>query len=1167
MAHRSPRRRPAHRVSWPRVAQARLAAALGLAIVAGSALAPAVAASGAGAAGGGPSTAAAPAPLAPAQKLRGDLADQVAGTRTLDARIPGLIPAWRTGDLAYFAVLSEPDDAAHAAVLASLGARVLRSYRSVEAFALTSSPTTVLRVAALGWVTRLEPIEVVVALDHEPVADQTRGTPADVGASQLWARGIIGSGVRIAVLDTGYDPSHPDLDDRDFGHWTAALNPSKVVDARNFNGGGCAPLVGDGHGHGTHVASIAAGTGEGIPSVAGVTETTAEDGEHAGIAPGAELAIGKVLTDAGAGINSDLIAALEWAAMPAEIGPTGCAVGADVVNLSLGSESRPSRLNSGADIDLVSAVANQLAVRYGTLIVSAVGNSGPYVGSALETVGSASQVMSVGAASKDWDLNHDDTASGDTCSGWQHPPSGTASDNACTGGEGTQGPSVAAFSSRGPSGDLWLRPDLVAPGYNIVAAQAASGSALAANDYSANTRNDPLYATASGTSMASPAAAGAAALLLDAYRQAHAGADPAGPSGLAGIDAPTYVLLRAALMNSAAADLYEARWILTLDAGVRLLCPPDVDPLAVEVCVVLRLIQDTVWQSLGSLSVYEVRNGASDPFVGPLAEGAGKLRLVAALEALSGGVVIYSAASGSGASAGTGPRDYQGSWQVGAISAGATQTQQFVLRSAPGSPATDLTFSFEAGHPSDGSRAISPAGADPWTVTLPAATALPSGEGTTVAFTVRAPAGAAPGSHTGAVVVRTGAGQVIRIPVFASVSLHDADPAAGNTPGPQAQASSGTDVYAKGDTTWPSAAGAALGAAADWLVFPVELAGGLSEARLSVVDAAAGDETYDLYLYDRSLDLVASSHPFAADGTTDVAANNQRGPSTAAAPTVVSLAAPAAGRYYVAVNRARIGQSPLEGAGDFGAYRLTLDEIGATGSARPSALAYGGDQVVTQGSSMRLAATLTDDAGRPIAGRTITFVLDGATSPCPGGTCSATTSSDGLAQLATDPITLAAGIHEVRASFGGDSIVGPSSSTAFILVIGTGLPSLPGGTVNGGAWFVPDGRTAGKGDVGRVHLAVHASGSVAPSGQLRFRDDTAGLDLTLASWTSLAVSGSTATLTGTARTGAGSTIGIRLEIVDGGEPGKGRDRVRVHIPTLGYDVAGLLGGGNLQVRP
>ena len=125
------------------------------------------------------------------------------------------------------------------------------------------------------------------------------------------------------------------------------------------------------------------------------------------------------------------------------------------------------------------------------------------------------------ATAKDYDLNHDDTLSGDTCAGWRHPRSTSRSDNDCRAGAGDQPPSLASFSSRGPSGDLWLRPDLAAPGYNIVSAQAALGTALGANDLNRGTRADPLYATASGTSMASPAAAGSAALLLDAYRQAH----------------------------------------------------------------------------------------------------------------------------------------------------------------------------------------------------------------------------------------------------------------------------------------------------------------------------------------------------------------------------------------------------------------------------------------------------------------------------------------------------------------------------------------------------------------------------------------------------------------------------------------------------------------------
>jgi hypothetical protein len=334
-------------------------------------------------------------------------------------------------------------------------------------------------------------------------------------------------------------------------------------------------------------------------------------------------------------------------------------------------------------------------------------------------------------------------------------------------------------------------------------------------------------------------------------------------------------------------------------------------------------------------------------------------------------------------------------------------------------------------------------------------------------------------------------------------------------------------------------------------------------ARLSVVDTAAGDETYDLYVYDASLDLVASSHPFAADGTTDVAANDERGPSTEATPTVVELVAPAAGRHYLAVNRARIGQSPLEPAGDFGSYRLTLDEIGASGDPRPTALTYDGDQVVAQGSPMRLAATLTDADGRPIAGRTVTFSFDSPRA-VPAGPVPP--SQLGRHRPAGDGPDRPRGRDpRGHAAFAGM----PSSGLEcerLVLVLGSGLPALPGGTVSGGAWFVPDGRATGLGDTARVHLAVHASGSVSPSGQLRYRDGAAGLDLTLISYTALSVSGEHATLTGTARGADGGAVAFRLEITDGGEPGRGADTVRMRLPSLGYDASGWLGGGNLRVQ-
>jgi subtilisin family serine protease len=849
---------------------------------------------------------------ASAGKLRGGLVELAAGTQRPDQFVMRHTPGARPGQIVYFAVLRGPATSRRAAVLRRVGARVLRTYADLDAFELASSGRAVRRVAARPWVRWLAPVERVQAADEQPV-DQTRATTADVGAPQ-WSNGVIGTGVRVAVLDTGLDATHPDLNDLDFGHWSSLVNPPKVVDSRNFVGGvPCGlPGTGDGHGHGTHVAGIAVGTGAGTP-------LADDNGRYAGIAPGAELAVGKVLTDAGAGVNADLIGAMEWAARPSA--PGICGADADIVNISLGSESRPTRLNSGNDVDMVSYALNRLAVRYGTLFVAAAGNSGPFIGSVLETPGAAAQALSVAASAKLWDVNHDDTLSGDTCAGWQHPPSGSLSDNNCSAGVGTQPQSLASFSSRGPSGDLWLRPDLAAPGYNIVSAQGSSGAAIASNDLNVGTRTDPLYATASGTSMATPAAAGSAALVLDAYRQRY-GADPTGTTGLAGLAAPRYALLRAALMNSAAGNLYEARWILTTGAAMQLQCGAP-DPVLMTFCELGQQVVDAIGSGFGSLTLYEARNAGSDPYVGPLGEGAGKLDISRAIAALRDGVVAYSAASGSGADAGTGPRDLQGSWQIGAITAGASESQRFVLHAAPGLSSASATFSFVPGNPSDGSRAIVPAKGS-WTVKLPGRTTVRRGRDALVTLSLTVPASAAPGSYTGTVIVTVSTGQTLRIPVFASVALHDASPAAGTISGAQAR-SSAQDVYGKADTLWPSAAGTAgTGAGSDWLVYPVQLASGLHEARFAVYDAAAGDETYDLYLYNTNFDLVASTHPFAAPGVTDAAANAQRAASTQSAPQVLSVSSPAAGRYYLAVNRSKIGGTT---SGDFGGFALSLDEI------------------------------------------------------------------------------------------------------------------------------------------------------------------------------------------------------------------------------------------------
>ncbi|MEX0710454.1 MAG: S8 family serine peptidase [Chloroflexota bacterium] len=1106
-------------------------------------------------------------------KLRSDLAALVAGEVALDPRIPPLISGYRNGEIPYFVVLNRAKTAADRAQLEALSVRTLRDYRSVDAYAVSSSPVDVLRVAALPAVAWLAPVEVVVALDGPaPYVDQTRGTPADVGAPPWWNLGVTGQGVRIAILDTGIDPIHPDLNDLDWRDWSNPLpHPAKIVDQRNFVGASanslCPPPVAgvqDLHGHGTHVSGIATGTGAGLPLDA------SDNGKYAGVAPDAELAVGKVLTDAGAGVNADLIAAMEWAAMP-EAGSLGCGIGAQIVNLSLGSESRPTRQNTSQDMDLVSIALNQLAVQYGTLFVVAAGNSGPFIGSQLESPGSASQALSVSATAKDWDLNHDETYSGDTCAGYQHPSTPPDFfDNECDQGFGTQPSSLSSLSSRGPSGDLWLRPDVAAPGYYIVSAQATGALPIAGQDISINTRGDPLYATASGTSMATPATAGSAALLLEAYRNAH-GALPSGASGTAALpSAPAYALVRAALMNTAGSDLLEAR----LTSKTDLAFIPNCDLPDEQVPFLCQFVN--IFQEAGTTTVYEVRNGPADPYVGPLGEGAGKVRIGPAIAALRDGVVIYSAASGSGAGVGTGPRDLQGTWQIGVIGAGASQDQRFVLRGAPSTPKVKVSFAFSAGNPSDGSRAIPVSGANAWSIQLPSPTWVPAGGNAVVTLRATVPPGAAPGTYTGVMTATTSQGKTLRIPVFASVPMHDPDPAAGNPPGTQAQAAL-TDVFAKNDTYWPSVVGSTgTGATSDWNVYAVDLAADLSEAVFSVADTASGNDTYDLYVYAADFDLVESTHPGADVGVTDAPTNNARGPTPPSAPQVLTISTPAAGRHYLVVNRAKMG-APLvpAAAGNFGSFALTLDEVRVSGPAAATELAYEGDFIWTAGQPVRLAARLTDVDGTPVAGREISFTVDPAHDGlCSGNPCLAVTDYLGIAQVASSAITLDQGIHEVHALFSGDTHWLTSAGDAFVLVVGSsGPPPPPGGSagkVTAGGWFEPDD-AASEGPSDRVQFAFHASspGGVAPNGELRYRDDARGLELTLISWAMMVIdsTGESVTLSGSARDADGIAVTFFLTASDLGEPGKGNDTLRLQVPERdNYDRAGTLGGGNIQIH-
>jgi len=146
-----------------------------------------------------------------------------------------------------------------------------------------------------------------------------------IGAKDMWRKGYTGKGVTIAIIDTGVDYSHRELRDR-------------VVDGKSFVDS--EPDYMDEHYHGTHVAGIAAGSGEEVP----------------GVAPEANILAVKALDSDGRGSLESIVEAIKWSVDN----------GADIINLSLGApENHP---------DLEEAI--QYAVDEGVFPICAAGNNG-----------------------------------------------------------------------------------------------------------------------------------------------------------------------------------------------------------------------------------------------------------------------------------------------------------------------------------------------------------------------------------------------------------------------------------------------------------------------------------------------------------------------------------------------------------------------------------------------------------------------------------------------------------------------------------------------------------------------------------------------------------------------------------------------------------------------
>ncbi|MEU8283804.1 S8 family serine peptidase [Micromonospora sp. NPDC048905] len=250
-------------------------------------------------------------------------------------------------------------------------------------------------------------------------------------------------------------------------------------------------------------------------------------GRHRGVAPDAKLAVGKVLDDSGDGSEEWILAGMEWAATKA---------GAKVVNLSLGG-------GPSDGTDPVSQAVDRLSAEHGTLFVAAAGNRGAYAPvSAPASADAALAVSSVDPADR-----------------------------------------ISEFSSRGPRvGDGAPKPELAAPGEAILAARATGAYPGIAGH--------PDHVPLSGTSMAAPHVAGAAAILAQRHPEW------------------TGAQLKAALVG-AAAPARESR-VFDVGAGRIDVARAVTQPVRAEVA---SLAMDLPWGAPGGTRQLTYRNDGSTP--------------------------------------------------------------------------------------------------------------------------------------------------------------------------------------------------------------------------------------------------------------------------------------------------------------------------------------------------------------------------------------------------------------------------------------------------------------------------------------------------------------------------------------------------------------------------
>ena len=451
--------------------------------------------------------------------------------------------------------------------------------------------------------------------------------------------------------------------------------------------------------------------------------------------------------------------------MPAD--PSGCSIGAQVVDMSLGSEARPTRLNTDSDVDLVGRCSTGSPSATGrcswrppaTAARSSAASSRrlgpphrhcrsppqPRTGMSTTTTRNRATRVRAGAIR----------------------PRRPAPATTAAAAPGDQPPSISSFSSRGPSGDIWLRPDVSAPGYNIVSAQAATGldpgserpEPRDAHRPAVHDRDRDIDGRPGDERRGRPAARRLSAAVCRLARLASGG------SGVNGLRAPAATLVRAALMNTA------PRGPVRNHAG----SSPSTSRLTSIVrrprpirraCARSRLRSPTS-SPRPSVRSPSRRFATAPPTRSSVRSPRGRARSGRAPRwpPCVTGSSVYSVASGSGVTAGTGHRDFQGTWQIGAVAGGRRAEPEVRCPCRPGRAEDDGQLRLRRRQPvgrlarRSRHRAPGPGGSS-----FPVRPASSAGGDAIVTFTATIPSSAPAGTYSGVVIATTDQGETIEDP-------------------------------------------------------------------------------------------------------------------------------------------------------------------------------------------------------------------------------------------------------------------------------------------------------------------------------------------------------------------------------------------------------------------